>query len=268
MKHMSMIMAANAGTTLAMESETLALEGFVDAVKNPVAALKKAFPLNDKEAFSREIDIKRKLIAKERKGLAHAKTAVSQGKDTADKKVSLSKVAKQSNFSAATPDQVLTGMVNNRKTMEKAVANMEKAKTKQEAKAVLDALDAHVGGRGQVKEEMMVSRAQALKIIDEGLRYCDAVDKFLVAAGDAEKKHFSTEGIALEGFVGAVLGFIFEVFVRVIIRLLAIATVCLIYVALMTNPWLLVYPLGGLLLIGLVSKVNEHNNEREVDPLY
>lgn len=215
MKHMPAIAAAAIGVVPSLESE-LGLEGLVDKAKSAIATLKAKFTPTDDEKLKAETKAKLEVLHQQRKILEKTKSAVSAARDDGTHEIKTKRIT-HSNFTASTAAEVVAGMARNRKLMAAAHTRLKNAKTKVEIQSIHDGLEAEFAKKGKVAATISVTRAEALRVLDEALACNEVATKYCELVGTlSETKTTSNEGIGSAIAVG--LGF-FVMFVVVVVAM-------------------------------------------------
>lgn len=186
MKQLNALHASlNAPTTMAvaLESETIAMEGFIDSVKARWNAFKESVRPNDHEGIVQHLA----LIPKIKQDLAKIKSMVSNSgdADTTNITKKINQITAKLPVTATTSRQVIVELEKHRRALEVVGRKAQQANTPEKVKEVRVALKNLKEKTGKVNPDMVWTKDEALKLIDELVRYFDttqAVGKLYIEA--------------------------------------------------------------------------------------
>lgn len=199
---------ASGGVAISLESERIAMEGFVDGVKAKWEAFKKSTAPTDHEHIVHKL----MLIPKMKQDLAKIKSQISSTGDADIHNVTkrANKTAAQLPVVANNPQQLLVELEKLRKGLELIGRKAQQATTPEQIKAVREQLAVIKKRKGQVNPNMDWTKDQILKFLDALAQYCDtslAVGRLYLEAQKKAKRdnpqavmESYVEVMAMEGF--------------------------------------------------------------------
>lgn len=268
MKFMPAIAAEALGPRPTLESyEELSLEGIIDSAKKAIGVLKEKFTPSSEDKLKAEVAAKLAILERQRKVLDKTKSSVSGARDDKQHKVKTSRVT-HCNFSASTSSEVIAGMQKNRRLVSQAMTRLKSAKSKAEVQSVHDGLEAEFAKKGQVAKEIMVTRAEALRVLDESIMMNELMQQYCRLMGQISesKGKVSNEALSMEGF-GDALVMAITVFALICWFVVVYLVTIYLWVMVFTNPFVGI-PLMILWFTFLILVSSNVSEEEEAEHLY
>jgi hypothetical protein len=266
MKFMPAIAAEALGPRPTLESyDELSLEGIVDKAKKAIGVLKEKFTPSDADKLQAEVTAKLAILERQRKVLEKSKAAVSSSRDDKQHKVKTSRVT-HCNFSASTPAEVIAGMQRNRRLVSTSITRVKNAKSKTEVQSVHDTLEADFAKKGQVAKEIMVTRGEALKVLDESIMLNELMQQYCKLMGELSQTKVSHESLSMEGF-GSALVMAITVFAYICFLVVIYFVTILLWALVFTNPFMGI-PLMILWFTLLILISSESSEQEQAEHLY
>lgn len=173
MKHLEEFVIPDFPGMPVVETDSVAMEGITDSVKNVWAALKQKFSPTDHGAIVARLSYLPKL----RKMLIDVKQKVSTGDDNGQVSVNIHRFAQHLPVSATTGEQLVKELVVHRRRIEALIVTAERAKTPEEIKKVREQLLLELSKKGNVSSEMVFTKRVVLQVLDEAIALLDVVSQ-------------------------------------------------------------------------------------------